>query len=205
MAKEPKMVTCKHCGAEIAASAKTCPQCGGKNKKPFYKNPLLIVLVVVIIIIAVAAGGDSSDGNENGNTNNEGTNITNDVNESTNITNDVTESAAPEVTYTAYAVSELVDDLNANALKAADKYEDQYVELTGKLGTIDSSGDYICIEPSDDEYSWTDVQCYLRSDDQKDVVLELQQGDSIVVKGKITSVGEVLGYSLTIDEISKAG
>lgn len=37
MAKEPKMVTCKHCGAEIAAGAKTCPQCGGKNKKPFYK------------------------------------------------------------------------------------------------------------------------------------------------------------------------
>jgi RNA polymerase subunit RPABC4/transcription elongation factor Spt4 len=196
MAKEPKMVTCKHCGAEIAASAKTCPQCGGKNKKPFYKNPLLIgLVVVVIIIIAATAGGDSSDGNESGNTNKEGTNITNDV----------TESAAPEVTYTAYAVSELVDDLNANALKAADKYDEQYVELTGKLGTIDSSGDYICIEPSDDEYSFTNVQCYLRSDDQKDVVLELQQGDSIVVKGKITSVGEVLGYSLTIDEISKAG
>ncbi len=28
MAKEPKMVTCKHCGAEIAASAKACPKCG---------------------------------------------------------------------------------------------------------------------------------------------------------------------------------
>lgn len=27
MAKEPKMVTCKHCGAEIAASAKACPKC----------------------------------------------------------------------------------------------------------------------------------------------------------------------------------
>lgn len=52
MAKEPKMVTCKHCGAEIAASAKACPKCGGKNKKPFYKNPLLIALGVIVIIIA---------------------------------------------------------------------------------------------------------------------------------------------------------
>ena len=52
MAKEPKMVTCKHCGAEIAASAKACPKCRGKNKKPFYKNPLLIALVVIVIIIA---------------------------------------------------------------------------------------------------------------------------------------------------------
>ena len=31
MAKEPKMVTCKHCGAEIAASAKACPKCGTAN------------------------------------------------------------------------------------------------------------------------------------------------------------------------------
>lgn len=67
MAKEPKMVTCKHCGAEIAASAKTCPKCGGKNKKPFYKNPLLIALVVIVIIIAAAtSGGDKkgTDGNK---------------------------------------------------------------------------------------------------------------------------------------------
>ena len=57
MAKEPKMVTCKHCGAEIAAGAKTCPQCGGKNKKPFYKNPLIIALIVVVIIAVAASVG----------------------------------------------------------------------------------------------------------------------------------------------------
>lgn len=33
-----KMTTCKHCGAEIAASAKVCPHCGGKNKPPIYKR-----------------------------------------------------------------------------------------------------------------------------------------------------------------------
>lgn len=32
MAKS-KMTTCKHCGAEIAASAKVCPQCGGKTNR----------------------------------------------------------------------------------------------------------------------------------------------------------------------------
>ena len=31
-----KMIKCKHCGQEIAKSAKVCPSCGGKNKKPFY-------------------------------------------------------------------------------------------------------------------------------------------------------------------------
>ena len=32
-----KLIKCKSCGADIAANAKTCPQCGAKNKKPFYK------------------------------------------------------------------------------------------------------------------------------------------------------------------------
>lgn len=61
MAKGPKLVTCRHCGAEIAASAKTCPQCGGKNKKPFYKNPLLIALVVIVMIVAAATSGIDKD------------------------------------------------------------------------------------------------------------------------------------------------
>lgn len=35
-----KLVKCKHCGARIAATAKTCPQCGGENTppKPAYKR-----------------------------------------------------------------------------------------------------------------------------------------------------------------------
>lgn len=37
MAKE-KMTICKHCGAEIAAGAKTCPKCGGKNKSQFLRE-----------------------------------------------------------------------------------------------------------------------------------------------------------------------
>ena len=30
-----KMIKCKTCGADIASSAKSCPGCGAKNKKPF--------------------------------------------------------------------------------------------------------------------------------------------------------------------------
>lgn len=58
MAKS-KMTTCKHCGAEIAASAKVCPRCGGKNKPPIYKRWWFIVLVVLIVLSAI--GGSSDD------------------------------------------------------------------------------------------------------------------------------------------------
>ena len=33
-----KMMTCKACGGEIAASAKSCPKCGAKNKNRFTKR-----------------------------------------------------------------------------------------------------------------------------------------------------------------------
>ena len=47
-----KMKKCATCGADIASSAKACPKCGAKNKKPFYKNPLLLVVVLVIAVVA---------------------------------------------------------------------------------------------------------------------------------------------------------
>lgn len=56
------MTTCKHCGAEIAASAKVCPQCGGKNKPPIYKRWWFIAIIVLIVLSAIGGSGSSSDG-----------------------------------------------------------------------------------------------------------------------------------------------
>ena len=58
MAKS-KMTTCKHCGAEIAASAKVCPQCGGKNKPPIYKRWWFIAIIVLIVLSAIGGSSDS--------------------------------------------------------------------------------------------------------------------------------------------------
>lgn len=60
MAKS-KMTTCKHCGAEIAASAKVCPHCGGKNKPPIYKRWWFIAIIVLIVLSAIGGSGNSSD------------------------------------------------------------------------------------------------------------------------------------------------
>lgn len=196
MSKENKMVTCKHCGAEIAASAKVCPQCGGKNKKPLYKRPWFIAVIAIIIIGAIGSAGGEKTSNEVGKNDTQ-------VTTSENTNNTQPESETPEITYTAYAVSELMDDLNGNALKAADKYKDQYVELTGRLNVIDSSGKYISIVSTEDEFAILGVQCYIKSEEQKSAVMDMSIGDTLVVKGKIKNVGEVMGYSLDIDEVAK--
>lgn len=195
-----KMTTCKHCGAEIAAGAKVCPQCGGKNKKPLYKRPWFIILIVVILLGAVgsAGGGDQEPQEE----------VTAAGSESkapqAGDVQSTEDPQEPEIVYTPYEVQTLMDDLQENALKAAQTYEDQYVELTGDLNVVDSSGKYISITPSGDQFAFIGVQCYLKSDEQRDVVMNSAIGDRLTVKGKITSVGEVLGYSLDIDEISMA-
>lgn len=165
------------------------PHCGAKNKKPIYKRTWFIVLFVVLLLGAIGGSGEESTPSKNTN-----------ANTSVNVS---TEATMPEITYCAYDVSELVDDLNGNALKASEKYKGQYVELTGRLNVIDSNGKYISIVPSDEDFAIIGVQCYIKSDEQKNVVMDLSIGDILTVKGYIKDVGEVLGYSLDIDEIRK--
>lgn len=104
------------------------------------------------------------------------------------------------MTYTAYSVGQLMDDLDSNALKAESTYQDQYVELTGRLNVIDSDGDYISIVPQDDQFAILGVQCYLQTEEQRQQVLDMQIDQVITVRGQITSVGEVMGYSLDVDD-----
>lgn len=106
-----------------------------------------------------------------------------------------------KIKYKAYDVGELMDDLESNAAAAQDKYKGKYVKLTGRLGNIDSNCDYIDIYDANDEFAFTGVQCYTKNDKQKKKIKKMKKGDTIIVKGKITDVGEILGYSLDIKSL----
>lgn len=62
-----KLVKCKACGNEIAKSAKTCPSCGAKNKKPFYKKWWFFTIVIVAVIIGATSGNKNNSTIENDN------------------------------------------------------------------------------------------------------------------------------------------
>ncbi len=186
-----KMKTCDICGAEMAANAKTCPSCGGKNKKPIYKKWWFWVLLVVVVAAIAGGSGRSGGGQPSGG-------------DSSKAGSGAGKQQEEPVSYTHYDVTELFDALKKNALSAEKIYNGQYVEIEGYLGTIDSSGKYICVEAAPDNYDYLldSVQCYIKSEDQTNRVMELAAGDPITVRGKITAVGEVLGYSLDIDSIN---
>ncbi len=190
MAKE-KMTICKHCGAEIAASAKTCPKCGGKNKKPIYKRVWFWILVAVLVLgIGGTAGG--SGGSDSSST-------ASNTDQAAEASEEKQEE--PAIEYQDVSVETLFDELDNNAINASDTYKDQYLSITGVLGTIDSDGSYFALESSNDNYIFQSVSCYIKNDEQLEKVKTLSKGDTITVKGKITDVGEVLGYSLDIDSI----
>lgn len=47
------------------------------------------------------------------------------------------------------------------------------------------------------------VRCNLKDDAQKDFVKNAAKGDVVTVKGKCTEVGEILGYTVDVKELTK--
>ena len=178
------MINCKSCGAEIASSAKSCPKCGAKNKKPIWKRWWVWILVVIILFAAIGSVGGNS------NTNNSSSSA------------DIDDTAIQEpINYITVSVADMIDMLNTNALKAENTYNGQYLEITGRLNVIDSDGSYIALYGGD--FDFIGVQCYVKNDEQLNFVTDMVTGDTYTVRVKITDVGEVIGYQADIIEFVK--
>lgn len=96
----------------------------------------------------------------------------------------------------------MLDELDANALRAEEKYQGKNIEITGEIRVFDSDGKYIAIAPCGAVSFLNNVSCYLTDPTHKAFLLEKNVGDVVTIKGKVFSIGEVLGYSVEIAEIS---
>lgn len=181
-----KMINCKTCNAEIAASAKICPSCGAKNKKPIYKRWWFITLVAIVAIVIVAnLGGEGDDG----------TQVT-----SAPGAGGQEQLIEEEKTPIVLSADDLISALKENALNAANTYNGAYVEVTGKLSTIDSSGKYFSISELNNQFSLDTILCYIKKE-HFETVANLTRDQKVTVVGTIKSVGEVFGYSLDVESI----
>ena len=163
-----------------------------KSRTPKRKTISIISCVVAsVLVLGVAGIASSLEEAEQGDE---------DLESQTKVTKVAATTTNPKKEYLVCSVSELVDALDANALNAKEKYEGQYVEITGRVDVIDASGRYISLYPEDDEWEFTDVQCFVENKEQKEFIKTINTGDIVTVRGKITSVGEILGYSLEIHE-----
>ena len=141
-----------------------------------------VIIVVVIAIVSCASSDKTNDSNRTG----------------TSQTN--TESI---IVYDIIDLQQMMDALKANALKAEKTYQNKYIQITGKISNFDSDGKYISVEPVDaDMWNFDTVMCYITDTTQLDFLLEKAVGDIVTIKGKVKSVGEVIGYRINIDDIS---
>ncbi len=176
---------CRKCQEDIPLKAKVCSKCKAKQGNWFQRHIILTVILGIILfsIINGAVNGDkkSSTANSNSNTFNKTTN-----------------TDTPKPSPMIVKADALVDALKENALNASNTYKDKYVEVTGRLSNIDSSGKYISLSPINDDYSLTSILCYI-TQEQQNVVAGLKKGESVTVIGTITNVGEVMGYSMKVE------
>lgn len=104
------------------------------------------------------------------------------------------------IEYQKITVDELIKKLDDNAASAKEEYNGKYLEITGTLRVIDADLEYIGIYSSDG-MRLIGVHCDLKDDATKEKVKSLTTEQSITVRGKVTDVGEVLGYYFDIYEI----
>ncbi len=198
--EEVKMeaIKCKHCqsmlsaeddalvGAAAAPARPVARQAAPKEKKPIWKRwwAWAAVIVVLFLFIGSAGGGDKSPS----------------TSAPSSSTTQTAKEEAPAPEPMVVTVDELVADLRENALKASNTYKDQYVELTGRLSNIDSDGKYFSLGILSSEFSLDTVLCRIKSE-HLDTVMNFSKDQEVTVTGKITAVGEVLGYTVQVDTI----
>jgi len=185
---------CTKCGHELTDTAASCEACGtpvgkAKSKKPFYKKWWFWVIIAIAVIVMASGSDDNRSEASNGN--------------SAVVDTDASPDMDTTPTYVDVDLQTMLDDLNANALKAEKTYQNQLVAVTGKIANFDSDGAYITIEPvSADEWNFETVMCNIQDDTQLDFLLKKSVGDVVTIKGEVTDIGEVLGFIICIDELT---
>lgn len=142
----------------------------------FMKKYLYSVLVMALFAIGFAASDDS---------------------DSSNVVSEEVPTSMESVT-----AEQMLSDLEQNPMRAQKLYSDKWFEIVGTLGNMDSEGKYFSLEGPD--FSLISVQCQIPRDKKEEFtnkLINMSKGARISVKGKVTDMGEVMGYKVAIVEL----
>lgn len=213
MAKD-KMTTCKHCGQEIAASAKVCPHCGGKNKPPIYKRWWFIAIIVLVILYAIGSSGSSSSSSSSSSV--ASSSKTESSASSVAVSNTAASESASSTAVSAPSEPEISEDeykAACETIKYKDlcRYPDQYagkkITITGKVQQIMdanwlSSDKAWRVQTDNDGYGYYLDDEYYAIDKRPSDAIKVLQDDIVVIYGEFTGMTNVTrALTNTTDEI----
>jgi hypothetical protein len=101
---------------------------------------------------------------------------------------------------TLFSVQELNDLLDTNATEA-EKLQNTWVTVTGYVTNFDSDGSYFTIGNGTGLDMFKYFMCYVDRDFD---LTSLEKGKKYAITGKITSIGEVIGFGMDVDKIEDA-
>ncbi len=185
------------------AAAKAAKAYAKASRPAYKKKRFMVPAAIVAIAIASSAGGGGSDSNDATPTAAEGPAAAAPADAAPAPAAEAPAAEAPAPAKEAPIVvsaKEMIAVLEGNALKAKNTYEGKLVTVSGFVGNIDASGKYFSLDPKPDALILTGVQVQTGKKFQGQVA-DFSKGQAVTVTGKITDVGEVMGYSLEAETI----
>lgn len=168
------MIKCKECGKEISSDADKCPNCGKKVEKG---NLFLKIFGILFILGCI---GQLIDHNEP-------------------TSKTIYSQKIPEnIIYQKISPKELERNLKENAARAQQQYQGAYVEFQGRLDIIDANGEYFTINSGG---FISNFHCSITNEQQKNILISKNTGNIVHIKGKITRVGEIMGYYVDVIDL----
>lgn len=164
-----------------------------------------ITVFFAVALLAAIFGGQSDDSGSSS-SQSQGQNNSSQSETQNNSQSEAQDNSQSARDYQTVSIRDMLDALESNALKAEDTYMGEYIQFTGYLDQIDSSGSYITVKAMDaDEWDFMEyIECGIETEEQKNAIMEMNSGDKVTVKGKVTMVGDVLGYYVEMDSIAVA-
>ena len=158
---------CEFCGTKLEENANVCLSCGRQIKNTRSsksKQSLPTWLIVIIVILAIGTILNINDENEepvNHVTNKETNN--NRSNKASDNTNNLPNQVPEDIEYIKISKDDLDEALDNNAALARETYNGKYLEITGKLGTIDSELKYISLYSNTKKYDFVGIHCKVKN------------------------------------------
>jgi len=171
-------------------------------KRPWFKKKRIMIplLLLGLIVFGSALGGGSDTDGTNGASNDTTTEQSSaapaaPAADAPEAEAPVPEAPAPAESTIEVSAAQMIAVLESNALKAKNTYEGKTVTVSGFVGGIDASGKYFALDPSPDAFILTGIQVQTGKE-FLDQLANFSEDQAVTVTGKITNVGEIMGYSL---------
>ena len=182
--KEEKF--CRHCGGKLDINTNRCLKCGKEQMDFLKKHPLFIPVVCVVLLICISIGiifyginsiHKNSDSAEYSKLDSLLGGLWDNI------------STTPE---------EIIQSYKDDFEESESKYSYTYVEITGKIQSIEENDKILKIQLQTDKKDDYKVYCYFDKEDNDEVYDELKnykQGTEITAVGEFERKGKVLNIN----------